>query len=626
MKRDGFTSTRSGITWIDPAQEEPMLDVTLTATLTLKGPVMSRSSEPGRQGVDSVMARDSGDSICLPSSLVKGRLRESLCEIYEASKMDKEEIYDWLGRKSETRRGWFPDRGLLDFSDFVNKSPGRDETLFRISIDRERGAVTKGNLQVIESPFAVGEEINFTGKIRFFARDKAQVERIRSMLEAGLRWSPVYGSGRTTGFGRTIGAKVEAGNMGEIDISPVPVSDDLSRLDITIRPEDPFCIARPRVVENLFESDSVIPGAVIKGCLADIWLRLLGCDEMEIEPGIDDQRPELCRYFSRLRFTHAFPAAAGSAMRPVTPPYSLVKIHAPQLFDVALRDRPGLIDSPPCAPIFHMDWKESGDVREKFGWAEPERKLRVHTAIENNRAKENNLYAYEMIVPKGCEWFGRIDLNGVLEADRPAVASQLRGLLRAGLRSLGKTDAYAAINFSEKIADKIVSSPEPVEGLWIITLQAAALLCDPAELDERSGEARLRIAYEKAWSDISDNRLKLVRYFAGQTLAGGEYLHRRFQAGKSYNPFLLTEGGSVFVLAPCDDSQEGIEKAKKCVTKWLAIGLPVPQWAVDRYADGDRDRLWSRCPYIPENGYGEIAVNLPVHQELCPKGAFHAIS
>ncbi len=608
-----------------------MLDVTFKVTLTVEGPVMSRSSEPGRQGVDSVMARDSNNAMCLPASLVKGRLRQSLCEIYEASDWDKEEIYNWLGRKSENRRGWLPDRGLLDFSDFVNESEGRDETLFRISIDGERGAVRKGHLQVIESPFAVGEGINFTGEIKFFARDERQLERIRSMLETGLRWSPVYGSGRTTGFGRTTGAKVEVerdkrGRIREIDISPVPVSGDLSRLDIAINPRSPFCIARPRTVENLFESDDKIPGGVIKGCLADIWLRLLGRDELEIRPDTDPDRPELCRHFSRLRFLHAFPAPSGSATRPVTPPYSLVKIRVPQLFDVALCDGPGLVGSPPCAPVFHIDWKESTDVREEFGWADPVRKLRLHTAIENNRAKENNLYAYEMIVPKGCQWFGRIDLSPVPESDRQAVASQLRGLLEAGLRSLGKTDAYAAVSLSKKIADKFGSSSEPVRGLWIITLQTPALLCDSSELDETSGERELRKAYEKAWSDISDKRLKLVRYFAGQSLAGGEYLRGRFQKDKSYNPFLLTDGGSVFVLAPSDDSQEGIEKAKECVTGWLASGLTVPAWAVRRYADGKRGRLWSSCPYVPENGFGEIAVNLSVHEDMYPKGAFHAIS
>ena len=42
-----------------------------------------------------------------------------------------------------------------------------------------------------------------------------------------------------------------------------------------ITPRSPFCIARRQVSPNLFESDDVIPGGVIKGCVASTWDALL---------------------------------------------------------------------------------------------------------------------------------------------------------------------------------------------------------------------------------------------------------------------------------------------------------------------------------------------------------------
>ena len=151
------------------------------------------------------------------------------------------------------------------------------------------------------------------------------------------------------------------------------------------------------------------------------------------------------------------------------------------------------------------------------------------------------------------------------------------------------------------------------DGLLVITLQTAALLCSPAELDETSGAAELRKAYAEAWHSLCPD-LELLRYFARQTLSGGEYQHRRFRARetKPYRPWLLTEAGSVFVFRMKDRP-----KAEEQVREWLEHGLPIPEPVRGCYdIPNDENAQWKSCPFIRRNGYGEIAVNLAVHERL----------
>jgi hypothetical protein len=138
-----------------------------------------------------------------------------------------------------------------------------------------------------------------------------------------------------------------------------------------------------------------------------------------------------------------------------------------------------------------------------------------------------------------------------------------------------------------------------------VQLQTPALLGTPTEWQvARTADDVLQI-YRTAWAELSHNRLELSHYFARQELAGGWYLHRRFRKGLPYQPWLLTSAGSVFVF-------RGIQPgAGEHLQEWLERGLPIDDRLVEpNQLGGDRFRYWERCPYVPENGYGEIGVNL----------------
>jgi hypothetical protein len=109
----------------------------------------------------------------------------------------------------------------------------------------------------------------------------------------------------------------------------------------------------------------------------------------------------------------------------------------------------------------------------------------------------------------------------------------------------------------------------------------------------------------------------LKRYFASQSLAGGYYLHRRFRSQEKYSPWLLTDPGSVFLLKivqPNDAKQ--VSLVQELIERWYFSGLP----------PYDSSLEWRNCPYVRENGYGEIAVNLMCHWHDQPeKGSFNEI-
>ena len=118
----------------------------------------------------------------------------------------------------------------------------------------------------------------------------------------------------------------------------------------------------------------------------------------------------------------------------------------------------------------------------------------------------------------------------------------------------------------------------------------------------------LRLELIDAWSDLSGGSLTLVSYFQRCTLAGGKYFQQRFLGTKRpYRPYLLSNAGSTFLLKPANGREDD---AQECLKRWARKGLPLAASVRAFYAIPDEwDQQWRHCPYLPENGYGEVAVN-----------------
>ncbi len=586
-----------------------MPEYTLNIDLTLQGPILTHSTSARASGIDSQFAVNSDGHYFLPRTLIKGRLRQAWIELHSAvgTKFNPD-IKLLLGEPSENSsqnsNAVEPKRGCLLFEDFVDNSTRVSNTRYRINIDEDRGSVKRGAYQVLEAPYNVDEQVTFTGKIHFHVPDQDSADNIKRDIEIGLQWITNLGAERTVGFGRLLNVMVTLTNSTISESSQV-ITTGADILDLKIIPSSAFCISRRRISNNLFKSEAIIPGVALKGSLASTWRSQLGLPPHgAVTAAMDDKRHELSKYFEKIRFTHAFPAPNDKTQRPVMIPLSLVEANG-RFYDVALYEKPDLVGDPPVAPIFAVDWKNRTDVEKLFGWFKPERELRVRTAIdlENRKAMNEQLFAYEMIIPKGAIWYSQLDLSAVPQSDRTNVEFQLRDLFRSGLKGLGKTKTHAEIYVYDRgtISPKYKSNNRNIKGTWVITLQTPALLCDP----KRINQSDLMTAYRDVWMEHSHQSITLKRFFAQQSLAGGLYLYQRFQPGKEYSPWLLTDAGSVFVVEaiPGQESQ-----AQSHIDEWLVHGLPLPAWAVTRYGDH-----WSTCPFIRHGGYGEIAVNLDIH-------------
>jgi hypothetical protein len=156
------------------------------------------------------------------------------------------------------------------------------------------------------------------------------------------------------------------------------------------------------------------------------------------------------------------------------------------------------------------------------------------------------------------------------------------------------------------------------DGLVILTLQTDAIMLCSEDVRKLSAGEDLKNLYVAFWTELSGGKddtahasLELLDFYAHQTFKGGYVYHRHLGAREkhinpqNYYPYYLTCAGSVFKLKPRDEA-----KARACLEKWLHSGLDLPEWAKDKYARTD---TWKSCPFVSQNGFGEIVVNLNWH-------------
>lgn len=608
--------------------------IDIDISLELQGPFMTKSSAPGEYGIDSVLARNADGEPYLPGTLIAGKLRQAWEELRDAVSNNAtdmvpntEQIDNLLGKQLSGGQ-YEPKAKRLFFTDFIFRGDvPSSKQRYRIEIDKTRGAVDEGKLMIAESPFTSGSSLFFDGRLSFITDGKTETEterdRVRRQVLCGMQWVSQAGAFRTIGFGRIIGVQMGDPVAKEVDIDAEKGNwSGTTGFDLVLHPDAPFCIAGHPKADNIFESREEISGAVIKGCLARALNQLQGQTSHPIVTEITDETDafyHIRKHFSAIRVTHAFPGAS-CFTRPVRQPLSLVK--ADGLFDVALLDKPALIND--RAPEFSIDWKDETDVKNHFGWPRLDRELRVRTAIDREklRHQDEQLFAYEMIVPGGCCWHARVDVSDIAEGEREQVLEQLAAVFKLGLLGFGKSKVTAGVRVLPKKTVANACDTGRIghwlgyDGLLVLTLQTPALLLDPQPLAKRSDAATLFEEYKKAWDSLSST-LVLKRFFARQQLSGGRYQQSRFQGNTVYQPWLLTVEGSVFVFAAKDR-----EAASGALQAWLAGGLPLPAPVLEAYNLPDNEKSqWQSCPFVRQNGFGEIAVNLKIHETFCPPAA-----
>lgn len=534
-----------------------------TIRLTLESPFISQGLTAAGFGFDVAQARGADGRVLLPGDLLRGNLRQAFVDLG----FDPRPLF---GHKSTS--GDLPDRGRLILGDLVAITPESEggASLTRIEIAEDTGSVKSGALVCIELPFPIGQSVVLEGPLTLVTSDDGELDR----LGKALRLIPAVGAFKSVGFGRVEKAEITHVIRRPL-VLPAPRKAGSDRVHLTMTFDRPLLVDAQRIADNVFQSAAIIPGAVVKGALAE---RLA-----------ERQDSALAKALTNTMFGHAFPLFDNCEERShLALPLSLVCDDDETMVCDALLSH---ISAPPQlkekAPKFRASWKKNMDDFLLTRNIPSNRRIifdtRTRTAIdpELGASQDGQLFSYSMVVPGDCRWRTEIDRGS---AD-PDDFRTLLAVLEEGLDGIGKTGASAAIT----VRDVPIPVAVPVPGyadLWAVTLTTPALLNDPQRLLK---DGDLTADYTAYWRQAAN--LEMVNFFATQRLAGGYQAVRFPSRPDGYYPWLLTEPGSVFLLKGDGASLEDL----------LRSNLPLPSW-LDQ-------ATWQTCPFVPGNGYGAFRLN-----------------
>ncbi len=563
--------------------------------LEFAGPLLSKAAGTLAFQVDTAMQRYHRKPV-INGSLIRGNLRHALhgfAELLDDKGLEGN-IVKWFGAASG-ERGFEPQRGSIDFDFFWKLTEGsapEPARRTRIAIEEDTGRAKPQHLQIIEDLFPLGTKPCFRGTITIHYRRGNELREALHWLGRALDYIPAMGSFKGIGFGRLIGWKLEKVKSP----SPaMPALDGAERVGFRLRFDTPFCLGRPRTPDsNRIVSSEVVSGNVLKGVLARRFddnsgkLGDIGLDELTI--------------------THALPAHSETAARPLPMPLSLATLEGGRVADMAcVTDCTTLTLKQ--APTFAPDWKRDNEERAKTAWYEgmptphkPGRLLSVRTGIDPKHgvAEEGNLFSQECIDPQHTVWCGDLELTRVPAEKR----ERLLKLLAGPLSGIGKTRARAWLSIQpEPFVQPRLPQPFDRDHYLILLVSPARLLPPGLAIPAINGHCELRDAYRNYWQTRVHEDIELLTHFSREQPASDWPHRQRHGSPGKHHTTWLTCPGTVFLL-------RAKEQARQALADALRFGLPA-----SLEADGDEPD-WSRTPWLPEHGYGEIVINHPRQLEL----------
>lgn len=606
---------------------------TCRITLIVLGPFLTAATGPDRYGVDKSAHRDFNERLVIPASHLKGKVRSALEELdpfFEDA--DRPDLKALFGSPS-AEGSYEPIPAALHFTDLVTTVTEHGNTRTRVTINRVSQTAGQNLLREVEVPFGSGSEIPFSGEVTFSAPDISAATRLENVLRLCLRWLATVGAEKGVGFGRIKSAQV--GKPTPITVSVTAKSIGISAtpgsLHLRITAQEPLLAGGIKSRRsNYIVSRRELPGGLLKGALSralneahDIRpvTRPLNESSMADFPAFK----ALVKHFSKIRVTHAWPALAEDP-RPVRLPLSTVEHNGTLAGDLVLSDERAPLVDKQFSPAYFGDAK---NLKLYEGFAEPVELFITRSEIDDvsQRTAKGQLFTYQLYAPytlvetpegtQKCpiEWICNVDFAAITDlAEQGAARQQFAVAVKQHLHQLGKLGRAVTVAVADGRAVPAATSHAYIQdGLALITLQSNAIMLDPETVRTLPLGHDLHEAYATFWHDISDGALTLEDFFAHQGFEGG-YLYHRYLGGAErksrpnrYRPYYLTLAGSVFKLQVTDEIN-----ATKILTRWLSVGLPLPKWAVNEYGQYSRP-LWETCPFVPENGYGEISVNLDWH-------------
>ncbi len=511
------------------------------------------------------------------------------------------------------------------FGDLVMQTEGRPARRTRVTMHPHTLTAAENLLRTVEVPIASGEMVVFSGVVHFAAAHEEEAQHVARALRMALLWLPNLGAEKGVGFGRLKAARVSAPQLAPPMQKPLDFRAG-DELHFWLKPLEPILVGGVKNRRsNFVESREELSGGVIKGALAVALNEAFGIDPVsqDIDPTQASRYrgfEHLAAHFHEIRVLHAFPTWEGG-LRPVRKPISTMTFGDGRAYDAALVPEDVLMEASQ-APAFFIDWK---GWEPYIGGAHPQRVYVTRTAIDDHtrRAAGSQLFTYAFMAPvdekhQPLVWIGNVSFAGIANAtERERTKQEFIEAMRTFPLRLGKLGRPVDVTLNNGFARSAVESrARLVDGRAIITLQTDAIMLQAERVRSLKPHDDLYELYAAFWHEISHGALALKDFFAHQGFEGGYLYHRKLGAWerkthpRNYRPYYLTRAGSVFILEARDEPH-----ARALLETWRRHGLPWPEWAINAY--GEKETAWQRCPFVPENGYGEIAINLAWHWEKC---------
>lgn len=592
--------------------------------LRLRSPFLFEALEAVGFGIDGPALRDPQGVPILPGDHLRGHLWHAIGAIGQSDPKIRHLHRRLFGEISPDFEGDptqnAPRRGIIDVPDFpADPRYHRCEADFdlekgtpdptvalpqlgshagvRVQIDDVSGAAKEGSLQFVELVAPQGAVVTFRGDITVRASsDEAGV--FLALLRDAFALIPAIGGSKTVGFGEIVHRLTTVGEPTTAPTTTIPAPTTGDRFDVTVTFDRPLLVDGWANASNLFRGGTIVPGATIKGALAN----MLAAEETFGELG-----GPLGAALSKMKISHAFPLVEtkyGARLGDRAVPLSLVATRDSEKevrFADSLDDRAwdALIGVSTTAVGHAIDWKHEDENRIRAAIARPtsdlERSPRGRVAIEDTGvAAKGQLFVVAPVETSGRKWRFTIYRNDAEDASFVALSKAIAG----GVSNIGRTGARMTVTeWTPVDRPRVHPTTAHLGGgdreVWVVVLETGAMLTDPcSDLDYAE-------QYRRAFVALSGcEGLELVAHFARRKTIGGHLAirHRRRGPGK-YVTSDLTLPGSVFALAG-----EGVGDF---LARAVATGFGAVQF------DGDAAEVLTdrgSTPFLPENGWGQISV------------------
>jgi hypothetical protein len=593
----------------------------LSVSVTVRSPFIFQGLANSRFGIDAAFLRDERGRPIIPADQIRGVL-QAACRVLtlRAPKIAPTQLVDRLfGDESAKGSNDAPVRALLMTADLVANIESPVTTTTRIEIDDVTGAAASGALQVIELAAPLGASVAFEGAFVLLAETGIVSRDVETLLSRAIRLVPAIGAFKSAGFGEVTAAAIRLTGSRPAAVAATGLSAERVAYRVTF--DRPILVDAVRETENLFVGSRLVPGAAFKGALANL-LKLADHD-----PGSGAWADAV----AALHISHAFPENDAEQLSGFLVPASLYAwqsggdvrfadglLHALNRGD----DIAGFVTEEGgvfVAPVHPVDWKDNYFAALSDQEVLPEPALPTPQPRTHVRIDPRDLVAVDAAlfttVAQGVLRDRETPRAWRLVVDMRHVAAEFRvpllGLIEGGLFPIGRTSAearFAAIREMPNDAGKHgrirLVTPPPATALpghadlHALTLITPALLTDPQSADGVEEQYRRLIRAQSGGT--------LLRAYTSLRLAGGYIATRRRPYGATYYPFVLTEPGSVFLIKGGDAG------------KLAAIA----RFGLAPVALSDVPTLdWRNCPYLRENGYGEVVFSLIDHVQLAARSA-----